>query len=140
MNRQEIMGILPHRPPMLLLDELSLDEQGLAHGSYQVRGDESFLQGHFPGFPVVPGIVLCEIIAQSAGILVADHLKQGLMPLFAGIDSVRFRRMVRPGDRIETVCEGLRATGSLVKVKGSATVEGEICAQGVFLMMLTKVA
>lgn len=134
------MGFLPHRPPMLLLDELRLDEAGRARGSYTVTGEEDFLRGHFPGFPVVPGVVLCEIIAQSAGILVADHLRQGLTPLFAGIDSVRFRRMVRPGDRVETCCEPLRASGGLVRVRGSASVAGELCAQGVFLMMLARVA
>ncbi len=140
MNREEIMGFLPHRPPMMLLDELSLDDQGLAHGLYRVRGDEAFLQGHFPGFPVVPGVVLCEIIAQSAGALVEAHLREGYTPLFAGIDSVRFKRMVRPGDIVHTICEPLRISGQLIKVKGSAMVAGDICAQGVFLMMLSQVA
>ncbi|MHC1787375.1 MAG: 3-hydroxyacyl-ACP dehydratase FabZ [Christensenellales bacterium] len=134
------MDFLPHRPPMMLLDEVSLDAEGAAHGVYQVRGDESFLQGHFPGFPVVPGVVLCEIIAQSAGILVRKELEKGLTPLFTGIDSVRFRRMVRPGDRVETCCQTLRIAGPLIKVKGSAHVDGELCAQGVFLMTLSRIA
>ena len=71
MNRDEIQTILPHRDGMLLLDQL--DKEGdVAHGQYQVRGDEWFLQGHFPGTPVVPGVILCEILAQSAGILMQE--------------------------------------------------------------------
>ena len=74
MNREEIKGLLPHREPMLLVDELELGQDGTAHGKYRVRGDEFFLQGHFPGNPVVPGVILCEIMAQSCALLVGLHL------------------------------------------------------------------
>lgn len=139
MNREEIQTFLPHRPPMLLVDQLEMDEEGRACGQYLVRGDESFLQGHFPGFPVVPGVVLCEIIAQSSGLLVKDQLKTGLTPLFTGIERVRFRRMVRPGDLIQTTCRTMRVAGNLIKVAGEARVNGEICAEGIFMMMLSAV-
>lgn len=137
MNRDEIQTFLPHRAPMLLVDEVALAGENEARGHYQVRGDEPFLQGHFPGFPVVPGVVLCEIIAQSAGILVKDKLQEGLLPLFIGMDQVRFRRMVRPGDMIHTRCKLIRRTGMMVKIAGEARVEGELCAEGTFLMMLS---
>ena len=72
MKREEIKSFLPHREPMLLVDEMEIDENGVAHGKYHVRGDEFFLNGHFPGHPVVPGVILCEIMGQSSSILVLN--------------------------------------------------------------------
>ena len=80
MNRDEIRAFLPHREPMLLMDEAFPVNPGEASGSCLIHGDEFFLQGHFPGFPVVPGVILCEMIAQSAGVLVMDKLKEGFLP------------------------------------------------------------
>ena len=136
LNAEQIQTFLPHRTPMLLVDEVQVDDSGNARGSYQVHGSEFFLQGHFPGFPVVPGVVLCEIIAQSAGVLVMDELKKGSLSLFAGMENVRFRRMVRPGDRVDTLCRLLKVSGQLIKVAGEARVEGQLCAEGTFLLML----
>ena len=135
MNRDEIKTFLPHREPMLLLDEVDLDPQGNAVGHYTVRGDEWFLQGHFPGNPVVPGVVLCEIIAQTAGALLREQLP-GKTTLYAGMDQVRFRRMVRPGDRVDITCRITRRKMNLYVVAGEASVEGSLCASGVFTLML----
>lgn len=96
MNRDELKTILPHREPMLLVDEAAVGEDGIARGSYTVRGDEYFLDGHFPGNPIVPGVIQCEMAAQTCCVLFADKVK-GSTPLFAGINKVRFRRQVKPG-------------------------------------------
>ena len=99
MNRTEIMNILPHRDPMLLVDEVYL-ENDVAYATYTVKGDEFFLQGHFPNYPVVPGVILCEIMAQSSCLLLVEELV-GRTPFYAGIDKVRFKRQVRPGDLLQ---------------------------------------
>ena len=85
---------------------------------------------------MVPGVILCEIIAQSAGILVMDELKKGELPLFIGIENVRFRQMVKPGDTVKTKCKLLRSSGKLVKIKGVAKVNEQLCVDGIFLLML----
>ena len=76
MNREELKNILPHREPMLLVDDVSLTEDGECIAHYTVRGDEFFLQGHFPGNPIVPGVILCEMAAQSSAVLLTVHRHQ----------------------------------------------------------------
>jgi len=131
MNRDEIEKILPHRGKMLLVDEAFLDEDGAARGKYAVRGDEWFLDGHFPGNPVVPGVVLCELIAQASCMLFAGAI-DGRTPMYAGIDKTRFRRRVLPGDVVETKSSLLRSKLNVYVVQGEARVNGEVCASGEF--------
>ena len=137
MNREEIQNILPHRNSMLLLDEAWLNEAGEACGSYAVHGDEWFFDGHFPGNPVMPGVVQCEIIAQASCLLFADALR-GKTAYYAGIDKVRFRRMVRPGDVLETRSSILRSKLNMYVVKGEARVNGELCASGEFSFIIPE--
>ena len=85
MNRNEIEQILPHRKPMLLVDEAYLNEDGSATGYYTVNGDEFFLQGHFPGNPVVPGVILCEMMAQTCAVMLSSEA-QGATPYFTSLN------------------------------------------------------
>ena len=129
MNREEIKRLLPHREPMLLVDEIEVDEEGVAHGKYHVRGDEFFLQGHFPGNPVVPGVILCEIMAQACGLLLGDAIV-GKTPMYTGLDKVRFRAPVRPGDTLEITAHVEKRVANFYFTKAEARVDDKLCVQG----------
>lgn len=136
MNREEIMRILPHRDAMLLLDQAE-NRDGTAIGHYTVRGDEFFLKGHFPDNPIVPGVILCEILAQSACVLLADLLEEGKLPVYTGLDNVKFRAPVKPGDTVETRCRIRRAKHPFYFAEGSVTVEGRLCVSAEFSFAIT---
>ena len=112
MTQDEMKKYLPHRDSMLLIGEASVlqDEDGtpVAVGHTQIRGDEWFLQGHFPGNPVVPGVILCEIMAQSVSVLI---MKENTTPYFTGMDHVKWKKVVRPGDLLVTECRITRNRG-----------------------------
>lgn len=131
MTREEIKSILPHRDAMLLLDDVE-NRDGKAVGHYQVRGDEFFLQGHFPNNPIVPGVILCEILAQSAGVLMADVMTEGKLPVYTGLNNVKFRNSIRPGDLIEATCSMKRAKPPFYFAEGSISVDGKICVSAEF--------
>ncbi len=135
MNRDEIKKILPHREPMLLLDEVTREEN-VSVGSYTVKGDEFFLQGHFPGNPVVPGVVLCEMMGQSACLLV--EAEGAFTPYFTGMNNVRFKRKVLPGDEITLRSELVKQKSVFYFVKCAAHVGGELCASGEMSFALIK--
>ena len=128
MNREEIMTILPHRDHMLLLDDVE-NKEGTAIGHYTVRGDEFFLKGHFPGNPIVPGVIQCEIMAQSCALLVKDEIK-GKTTLYTGIDKVRFKQVVRPGDLCEVTARLVNRRGPIFYCEASLMVEGTLCCKG----------
>ncbi len=136
MNQEEIKKILPHRDNMLLLDEVTR-EGDEARGVYHVRGDEFFLQGHFPGAPVVPGVILCEILAQSACILLQDAMSEGKLPMYTGLDRVRFKSPVRPGDRLETRCKLTRCKPPFYFAEGQGLVDGRLCVKAEFSFAIT---
>lgn len=125
------MQILPHRDNMLLLDEVE-EIDGEAIGSYTVRGDEFFLRGHFPGNPTVPGVILCEILAQSASILLRDKMTETTLPLYTGLNNVKFRSPVHPGDTIKAQCHIERSKHPFYFAKGTVTVGERLCASADF--------
>lgn len=131
MDQEAIKQILPHRDNMLLLDEVEKVED-TAHGIYHVRGDEFFLQGHFPGNPVVPGVILCEIMAQSACVLLRDQMAEGKTPMYTGLNNVRFKSPVRPGDTFETRCRITRAKPPFYFAEGQGYVGDRLCLKAEF--------
>ena len=136
MNREEIMGILPHRDHMLLLDDAE-ELDGTAVGHYTVRGDEFFLKGHFPGNPIVPGVILCEILAQSACVLMRGAMGEGQLPVYTGLNNVKFRSPVRPGDTVEARCRIRRAKHPFYFAEGTVTVDGRTCVLAEFSFAMT---
>ena len=136
MNREEIMTILPHRDNMLLLDDVE-NKDGTAVGHYTVRGDEFFLKGHFPGHPIVPGVILCEILAQSACVLMRDAMSEGKLPVYTGLHNVKFRSPVKPGDTVETQCRIKREKHPFYFAEGIVTVEGRLCVSAEFSFAIT---
>lgn len=125
------MTLLPHRDNMLLLDEAEVID-GKAHGKKQIRPEEFFLQGHFPGNPIVPGVILCEILAQSACVLLGDSIQGPVRTVLTGLDGVRFKRPVQPGDVFTTVCEIEKQKPPFYWAKGTGRVGDELCVSASF--------
>ena len=136
MNRDEIMKILPHRAPMLLVDEVDIID-GVCVGEYTVRGDEFFLHGHFPGNPVVPGVILCEMMAQSACLLI-DTSNGGFTPYFTGIKNVRFKNKVLPGDTVVFRSKLVAKKASFYFIKNEGFIGDSLCLSGEMSFVVVK--
>lgn len=132
LGRAEIEAILPHREPFLLIDEIVELELGIrAVARKTVREDEWYLAGHFPGRPIMPGVLIVEAMAQTGAVAVlSEEENRGRLALFAGIDDVRFKRLVQPGDELELTCVLERVRGPIGKGRATAHVAGELAARG----------
>jgi beta-hydroxyacyl-ACP dehydratase FabZ len=136
----EIMKLLPHRYPMLLVDRvLEIDADGKRIvGLKNVSANEQFFQGHFPGNPVMPGVLIVEAMAQCAAILGLRDMpdREKKLFLFGGVDKARFRRPVVPGDQLQLECVVLHRRSTSVKIHGKATVDGQLVAEAELFSIL----
>jgi len=130
--------LLPHRPPFLFVDEiLEIAPGESARGVWRLTGDEWFFPGHFPGRPTLPGVLMCEAIAQVGALAVlSDERFAGRLPLFGGIDKARFRRQVVPGDELVLECSMTRLAARAGRGSGRALVGGEGATEGDLMFVI----
>ena len=131
-GREQIEAIIPHRDPFLFLDEvLELDPGRRVVARKRVRPDEWFFAGHFPGRPIMPGVIMVEALAQAGAVAVlAEEENRGKLALFAGIDELRFKRIVEPGDELTLSCEIESVRGPVGRGRVAARVGDELAVRG----------
>jgi 3-hydroxyacyl-[acyl-carrier-protein] dehydratase len=141
LNLEQIQKILPHRYPFLLVDRIVQIELGKRIvGIKNVTANEPFFQGHFPGHPVMPGVLVIEALAQAGVVLLMkDERNQGKLALFGGMNEVRFRRQVVPGDQLTLEITHIKSRGDVGKVRGVARVGDEVAAECEMTYVLRKV-
>ncbi|MDP8990067.1 MAG: 3-hydroxyacyl-ACP dehydratase FabZ [Acidobacteriota bacterium] len=133
-----IREILPHRYPFLLVDRIEELETERVVGIKNVTVNEPFFAGHFPDYPVMPGVLIIEAMAQVAGVLVLSGIpdRKNKLVMLAGVDGAKFRKPVRPGDRLRMEMKVLRSRPAMAKVSGTATVDGVVVAEAEILCVL----
>ena len=134
--------VLPHRPPFLFVDEVTEVVEGVsAKGIWRLTGEEAFFAGHFPGRPTLPGVLMVEAIAQvgAYAVLSSPDVAPGKLPLFGGVDGVRFRQQVVPGDTLELEVTLGRMSARAGKGSGTASVNGKLACQADLLFVLVDI-
>ena len=130
LDLEAIKRVIPHRYPFLLIDRIVELRPGQgAVGIKNVGSNEPFFEGHFPGRPIMPGVLIIEAMAQTAGVLMSDETEGGAVPLFMGIDKARFRRQVVPGDQLRLEVELLQRRKNVCRVSGKAFVGETLAAE-----------
>ncbi|HCI29224.1 MAG TPA: 3-hydroxyacyl-ACP dehydratase FabZ [Fervidobacterium sp.] len=137
MDKETIKNILPHREPILLVDEVIEKGEDYIVAKKHISVDEPVLKGHFPGYPIYPGVCILEGLAQSAGVLLLGNLNEKSVPLFLGIDEARFKKEVRPECDLFYEIKVLEKRGGIIIVDGKAKVDGQTVAKAK-LMLGTK--
>jgi 3-hydroxyacyl-[acyl-carrier-protein] dehydratase len=135
---QEIKNIIPHRYPFLLVDRiLEVEEGKSAVGIKNVSANEEFFNGHFPDYPVMPGVLIVEALAQVGAVaMLKKEENRGRLAFFTGIDNCRFKKQVKPGDQLRLEVEMVRVRGAIGKGKGTATVDGEVVCEAEIMFAL----
>jgi len=139
MDIQAIRDILPHRYPMLLVDRIEELEELRIVGIKNVTVNEPFFIGHFPDYPVMPGVMIIEAMAQVAGVLVLNSIpdRKNKLVLLAGVDQAKFRKPVRPGDQLRIEMKVARRKASIAKMFGTASVDGAVVAEAEMMCVLS---
>lgn len=139
-DAREIQRIIPHRYPLLLIDRVLEIEPGKRIVALKnVSANEPFFQGHFPGYPIMPGVLIVEALAQAgATLLLSQPEARGKLPLFAGIDGLKFRRPVVPGDQLRLEVEFTLRRGPIGKGRARATVDGQLAVEGELTFAVTE--
>jgi beta-hydroxyacyl-ACP dehydratase FabZ len=138
LNIDQIRDILPHRYPFLLVDRIEELEPERIVGIKNVTSNEPFFVGHFPDYPVMPGVLIVEAMAQVAGVLVLNTIpdRKNKLVLLAGVDGAKFRKPVRPGDQLRIEMKVLKRKATLAKMSGTATVQGVLVAEAEMFCVL----
>lgn len=139
-NRDDLQNLIPHRSPMLLIDSMSIVNAQEARGTYHVRGEEFFLQGHYPLNPIVPGNILTEMLAQLGAALISykndlpnasfANLRKDKTPMLAGLNNFRFKHPVKPGDTVDLHITFTADAGLVVRGEAEAFAGGQLCVSG----------
>jgi 3-hydroxyacyl-[acyl-carrier-protein] dehydratase len=140
-SAHDLLRLLPHRYPMLLVDRiLECDDQKRIVAIKNVSFNEPFFNGHFPGQPIMPGVLQIEALAQTGGILLmrVKGVETGLLPIFMGIDKARFRRMVVPGDQLRLEVDLLTVRGQVARFQGRAFVGEALACEAELTCMMTE--
>src|SRR5215469_1998401 len=139
MDIQGIRSILPHRYPFLLVDRIEELEAGRIVGIKNVTVNEPFFNGHFPNFPVMPGVLIVEAMAQVAGVLVLSQIedRKNKLVFLAAVEEAKFRKPVRPGDQLRIEMKVAKRKATIAKMFGTASVKGEVVAEAGMLCKLT---
>ncbi|CCZ22691.1 (3R)-hydroxymyristoyl-[acyl-carrier-protein] dehydratase [Acetobacter sp. CAG:977] len=135
----DIVKMLPHRYPFLLVDKVAIIEHGKEGiGTKNVTMNEPFFPGHFPNHPVMPGVLIIESVAQTAAVIVMESMPEGVHKLvyFMGVESAKFRKPVRPGDQLKMHVVQEKARGNVYRFRAEATVDGQLHAEAVFTAMI----
>ena len=134
-DSKDILGILPHRHPFLLVDRIvECNDKDWIVGVKNVAANEPCFQGHFPGLPVFPGVLQLEAMAQTAGVLLNKVLgAEGKIAFYLGVDGAKFRRMVVPGDQLRIEIKFLKLRMGMAKVEGRALVDGELACEATMM-------
>ncbi len=138
MNKEEIKNIIPHRNPFLFVEEIIDYGEDYIIGRITLTGEEDFFKGHFPDYKIMPGVLMVEGLAQTAGVLLMKDAPKNSIPLFMGIEKVRFKKEVNPGDTIEYRLKVIQKRSDIYKLEGKVYKENKIAVDSILMVGMKR--